>query len=208
MQITQSPSPNRSGRAGYKAEVIVVHITDGSFPGDLNHLRNPKPGTSAGPVSAHFLLAPSGEIHQLVALEVASWHSGRVLTPTAPLKKKVLGYVNPNLYTVGIEVSLKPPALMSEAQLKSLHWLIRDYLCPKLGISLDRAHIWGHKEIFAAKTCPGTINVDALVRDMTPPLAPTPPSEAGTGPIGALVRDARGKLDEASGLLKEILDRL
>ena len=91
MQIIQSPSPNFYSRGGYGPEVIVVHVTDGLFPGDLNWLRNPK-----SQVSSHFLIAPDGTVHQLVAEANAAWHAGRVQNPTAPLKKNV----NPNLYCV------------------------------------------------------------------------------------------------------------
>lgn len=168
MNIIQSPSPNFYSRDGQKADTLVIHITDGAHPGDLNWLTNP-----ASQVSSHFLIAPGGPIHQLIQLQYAAWHAGRIDAPVAPLKKNSFGfYINPNKYTVGIEVSLIPPALMDEWQLKSLHWLIKSHLKPLLNLSLDRQHIWGHWEVFSKKTCPATINVDDLVRDLTlPPLS-------------------------------------
>src|SRR3990167_5664498 len=150
MNITHSPSPNFYDRKGYKPEIIVTHCTDGYWPSDMDWLRNP-----ASQVSSHFIISPSGEIHQLVAEENVAWHAGRIKNPTAPLKKNALGMlVNPNWYSLGIEVSLKPPALMTPAQEKSWLWLVKEYLSPKWNIPLDRAHNWGHHEIFADKTCP------------------------------------------------------
>lgn len=166
MEIIQSPSPNFYERKGYKPELIVVHCTDGVFPGDLNHLRNPNPG-GIGPVSSHYVLSPTGEVHQLVQLDKAAWHSGRVDHPSANLKKGMLGYVNPNLYSVGIEVSMRGTGTMTNVQHKVLLLLLQE-IGSKCGIPLDRAHIVGHREIFSLKTCPGTIDVDALVRELVP----------------------------------------
>lgn len=176
--ITQSPSPNYGARAGYKPEIIVVHCTDGHYPSDLAYLRNPDPGGVVGPVSAHFLIAPSGEIHQLVQTDFSAWHAGRVLNPTAKLKKGV----NPNLYSIGIEVSLVSTDKASKAQTTSLKALIA-YLGETHHIPLDREHVIGHREIYAAKTCPGTIDVSSLlpVKEpeiveavIVPPPAPPP----------------------------------
>lgn len=166
MKIIQSPSPNFYSRSGNKADIVVIHCTDGRFPGDLNWLCK-----SAAQVSAHFLIAPDGAIHQLVALDKAAWHAGRISYPTVVLKRSLSGsYINPNKYSTGIEVSMLASKIMSENQLKSLHWLIKEHLKSKLpGFILDRQHIWGHKEINSRKICPGTINVDALVRDLNPP---------------------------------------
>lgn len=170
MQIIQSPSPNFYDRHGYVPEIVVTHCTDGYWDSDMGWLRNP-----ASQVSSHFVISyPSGEIHQLVAEENAAWHAGRHDGPRAkvPLKKTSLGlYVNPNWYSFGIEVSLKPPLAMTPAQEKSWLWLVKDYLSPKWNIPLDRAHNWGHFEVFSGKTCPAPIKVDDLVSKLYQPPA-------------------------------------
>jgi N-acetylmuramoyl-L-alanine amidase len=168
MNFIHSPSTNyTAGRSGYAPEAIVVHCTDGFFPSDLGWLRNPE-----SQVSAHYVVGPNGEVHQLVLDGNTAWHAGKVLDPTwTGIKRAGLlqTFVNPNFYTIGIEVSLRPPALMPEAQNASLQALIK-LLATTHGIKLDRQHIIGHKEIRGDKTCPGTINMDRLVGELAAPV--------------------------------------
>ena len=171
MNIIQSPSKNfYNGRFGYKPELIVVHCTDGSYPSDLAWLR----GTSNPPVSSSYYIAPDGATHQLVDDANGAWHAGRVLNPTASMVASRPG-INPNYYSLGIEVSLRPPAIAGAAQYEALKDLIR-HLANKHNISIDRQHIVGHKEIFSGKTCPGTIDVTKLVADLSAAPVPVPPS--------------------------------
>jgi N-acetyl-anhydromuramyl-L-alanine amidase AmpD len=169
MNIIKSPSPNFYGRQGYKPELIVVHITDGYFPSDLAWLRNPNPPPPAGPVSSHDLIAPNGDVHELVDWQNGAWHAGRVLNPTAKLKKNLWGgYINPNYYSYGIEVSCKPPSVPTPAQIENLKARIKDRLA-LFGLPTDRDHVIGHKEIYSGKTCPGPIDIDQLVIKMVAP---------------------------------------
>ena len=164
MNIIKSLSPNFYGRQGYKLKLIVVHVTDGYFPSDLAWLRNP-----ASEVSSHDLIAPNGDVHELVDWQNSAWHAGRVLNPTAKLKKNLWGgYVNPNYYSYGIEVSCKPPAAPTPAQMESLKARIKDRLT-LFNLPTDRDHIIGHKEIYSGKTCPDPINIDQLVIEMVTP---------------------------------------
>lgn len=157
--MIQDPSPNFSSRNGYTPELIVIHCTDGRFPYDKEYLKDPNPGSTVGPVSAHFVNAPDGTIYQLVDTANAAWHAGRVLNPTATLKPGI----NPNWYSIGIETSMVSTEQPSDAQKQTLVGLVRD-MCTKYSIPIDRAHIVGHHEIYSLKTCPGTINVDEIVR--------------------------------------------
>ena len=164
MNIIQSPSPNFSGRAGHKPELIVVHCTEGNWASDMGWLRNP-----ASQVSSHYIISPAGEVHQLVSETDSAWHSGRIDKPTANLKKKPDGsFINPNWYSIGIEVSLRPPAGMPDVQKTALKELIK-LIAEKYNIAIDRSTIVGHKEIYSLKSCPGTINIDALVAEMDQP---------------------------------------
>ena len=161
MQFIQSTSPNYDSRGKYNPEIIVIHCTDGYWPSDKEWLRS-----SRSKVSTHFIISPEGEVHHLVQVIDRAWHVGVYKGYTAPLKKNAWGRViNPNQYTVGIEVSLKPPEKMGQKQKESLLVVLR-YLGEIWGIPLDRKHIWGHKEINAGKTCPGTIDVDDIVREL------------------------------------------
>lgn len=169
MNFVQSPSPNSYSRNGYEPELCVIHVTEGVFPGDLTWLRSPE-----SQVSSHLLLAPNGDAHQLVPFALAAWHAGRVSQPTAALLKKndSGAIVNPNYYTIGIEISTgRPAGTMTAAQENRLHEALRylNGLFPR--IALDRDHIIGHREIFSLKTCPAPVNVDQIVAGLHPPLA-------------------------------------
>lgn len=174
MNIIQSPSPNFYSRQEHAPSLLVIHVTDGYFPGDLDYLRNPAPLGGVGLVSSHDLIAPNGDVHELVDWQNGAWHAGRVLNPTAKLLKKNWfgNYINPNFYSYGIEVSCKPPAVPTPAQFESLRQRIKDRLA-LFGLPTDRDHVIGHKEIYSGKTCPGPINLELLVQELIAP----PPSQ-------------------------------
>lgn len=65
-------SPNYSLRSGQSISMIVLHATVGSARSALAWLTNP-----VARVSAHYLIAKSGHIYQLVADEHCAWHAGR-----------------------------------------------------------------------------------------------------------------------------------
>lgn len=171
LPITVSPSKNFSSRQGYKPFLIVVHCTDGYYPSDLQWLQGLNPASS---VSSNYYIAPSGEVHRLVSDENSAWHAGTVVTPTARLlKKDASGKItNPNFYTIGIEVSIRPPATYTPAQWNSLKALIKE-LSVKQNIPIDRDHVIAHYEIRAGKSCPAPINVDKLVGEILS-ASPTP----------------------------------
>lgn len=158
MNIIKSPSPNFGERNGFKPEIIVTHCTDGTYPGDLQWLTSIQ-----SQVSSHYLVAPDGKIHQLVSEDKAAWHAGLIINPTFQGLKPG---INPNLYSIGIEVSLIPMAIMTEPQKKSYYELMKD-ISIHWNIPIDRQHDIGHKEIRSNKTCPGTINLDTVVKDLT-----------------------------------------
>lgn len=199
----QSPSPNFNSRNGYVPELIVVHCTDGYFPSDMQYLQNPDPGSVVGPVSAHFVIAPNGDIHQLVDTANAAWHAGRVLRPTATLKPGV----NPNYYSIGIEVSMVSTDQATAKQGVSLRALIVE-LGTKYHIPLDRKHVIGHREIYAEKTCPGTIDVATLLPKppVAPPVfVPTVPYETA---VANLKKSLWGQvLDMAINIIKKVYGR-
>lgn len=152
MNIIKSPSPNFGTRNGQEVSLLVIHCTEGYFPSDMGWLQNPE-----SKVSAHYVVAPDGKIYNLVDEKNAAWHAGNIVNPTAMLKKDTKGaYISPNLYSIGIEVSLKPPKVMPESQKQALAELVSDIVNR---YKLTAEQVVGHKEIRSNKTCPGTINV-------------------------------------------------
>jgi len=147
MDILWSPSPNFSaGRNGKRIIAIVDHITGGNYPGCKTWLCNP-----AVKASAHYIVARSGEVVQLVKDEDTAWHAGIVQKPNWSLYDGT----NPNRYTIGIEHEGFDGTL-TEAQYQAtleLHRLIM----AKHGIPADTDHIIGHCRIDSVDRpyCPG-----------------------------------------------------
>ena len=169
MNIIQSPSKNFFGRNGHNPIMIVIHITDGYYPSDLEWLQGKDIRSQ---VSSSYYIAPNGDIHQLVQDDKSAWHAGVVVNPTANLLKKEDGtIINPNFYSYGIEVSIKPSFKMrpdpkeTEEQWRSLRELVK-YLCEKSSIPIDRSHIVGHHEIRDDKICPFPLNIDKFVEEL------------------------------------------
>jgi len=147
MNIIQKKSPNFwTGRKGYRAEGVVVHIMDGTLVGTDSWFANP-----ASLVSSHYGIGRTGEVHQYVKEEDTAWHAGRV---DAPVWKLVKPNINPNLYTIGIEHEGKPDDVWTDVMKQSSGELIRE-ICQRWQIPIDRNHIVGHFEIFSKKpNCP------------------------------------------------------
>lgn len=68
--IIWDPSPNYSFRNPAGVDSIVMHTTEGSHAGAVSWLTNP-----ASNVSAHFVISPTGDIHQLVDTDNKAWHA-------------------------------------------------------------------------------------------------------------------------------------
>jgi len=147
MNIIKKFSPNfKKGRNGYKPEIIVIHIMDGSLIGTDAWFANPR-----SEVSSHYGIGYKGEVHQYVADEDTAWANGRVNNPTFKLYKDG---VKPNLYTLSIEHEGNDLTRASEVQLQSSVELIRT-LMTKYSIPCDRDHLIGHYQIYALKpNCP------------------------------------------------------
>lgn len=150
--IEWAPSPNfRKGRNGYKPKAIVDHITDGTYPGSLEWLRNP-----VSKVSTHYLVNRAGQIFQMVNEEDTAWGNGRVYQPTWNGLVKSLGFVvNPNYYTISIEHEGFPYEALTETQYQATLWL-HAQIVHRYDLPIDDNHIIGHYRIYALKpNCPG-----------------------------------------------------
>jgi len=140
--------------------MIVVHTTVGSFAGALAWFASPD-----SQVSAHYVVALDGRLAQLVDEENTARHAGRVLRPTARLIADTGD--DPNLVSVGIEFEDGGDPLDVErppVQYETGAQLIAE-ITARWAIPLDRDHVIGHREVFAAKDCPGNLDVERLLAE-------------------------------------------
>jgi hypothetical protein len=160
LRIERRRSPNFApGRDGHMPRGIVVHTTDGSFAGAVAWLSNPE-----SRVSAHYVVGLDGRVLQLVDEGDTARHAGRVRDPTAAL---IGGDDDPNLFTVGIEFEDggDPEHVARPDEQYAAGAALIGAVAGRWGIPLDREHVIGHREVFAAKLCPGNLDVERLVAE-------------------------------------------
>ena len=63
-------SPNYGNRNGTPIDSVVIHTTEVSLQGTIDIFTNP-----ANQVSAHFVVAPNGDIYQMVDTAKRAWHA-------------------------------------------------------------------------------------------------------------------------------------
>jgi N-acetylmuramoyl-L-alanine amidase len=147
----------KKGRAVAKPDVIVIHIQEGTMEGTDAEFSNP-----ATQKSAHYGVSKAGEVWQWVQDEDTAWHAGKVVRPTAAIVQE-RAELNPNSYSFGIEcegfAADEPPA----AQMGALAELVR-LLAFRHDIPITPRHVLGHRQIRADKTCPGKIDVAAVIK--------------------------------------------
>jgi N-acetyl-anhydromuramyl-L-alanine amidase AmpD len=147
------------GRGGERPRAIVLHTTDGGWEGTLAWFADPKSG-----VSAHYVIGLDGRLAQLVDERDTARHAGRVLRPTAAVAE---GAQDLNPVTIGIEFcdDGMPSAVVRPAAQYLTGARLVAAAAVRWGIPIDREHVLGHREIFAAKTCPGNLDVGRIVRE-------------------------------------------
>lgn len=157
----------RGRHSAFPIDLIVIHVTEGDADAVTVWFNDERSA-----VSAHYMVRKDGVVVQFVDEADTAWHAGRVHGCTASL---VLARIpaNPNGYSIGIEHEGSGHELLTDAQRAASLELIRA-IAARHSIPLDRTHIVGHREIFDFKTCPGVIDVDALVRDAVAGLSPNP----------------------------------
>lgn len=152
MNIIKKYCPNFSwGRKSYRPEAIVIHIMQGTLEGTDSWFRDP-----LARVSAHYGVGKNGEVHQYVKEQDTAWHAGVIASPSWSLIKRSDNglYINPNLYTIGIEHEGLVDSVWTDAMYQSSSSLIAE-MAMRWSIPIDRNHIIGHHEIYAVKACPG-----------------------------------------------------
>jgi|SRR3989344_2230644 len=178
MNIPFKQTPNYS--AGPKKKTaVVLHFTLGSYIGAVEWLSNAnRPNRS----SAHFVIGRnSGEIVQLVKIADIAWHAGAISNPNDRAKKvmpKNLDgtYVNPNQYTIGIELAagydvdqdgvVEPNENdITEWQYQQLTELVKSFSNnPETAFVLDAKNIIIHGDITDYKEKPEIVRTELLKR--------------------------------------------
>ena len=133
------------GRRGHTIDGVIIHSMAGYYKGTLAWFNNP-----AVIASAHYLISKTGEISKCVEEKNAAWHSGEVTVKydQAPKIIRDKWGVNPNLFTIGLE--------LEDENNKQWHYPQKQYFATvelvadimkryKLDISTDT--ILMHKEI-------------------------------------------------------------
>lgn len=148
-------TPNfERGRRGGRPRAIVVHTNVGSFESTLAWFADPRSG-----VSAHYLVGLDGRVARFVDEADTAHHAGRVLRPITEIG------TNPNYGTIGVEFEDggDPRGVARTAEQYRAGGSLLAGIAGRWGIPLDRAHVLGHRELFAAKDCPGNLDIELLV---------------------------------------------
>lgn len=139
MIIEQHPSPNHSSRGGARITLLAWHATAGSYASALRELCDPKPDRPDDRVSAHYLIAKTGHIVQLVPDSLAAWHAGA---------SHWLGMDSVQIQHCSLGIELEnandghdpyPPT-----QLASAHWLGQSLIAR---YNIERADVVRHRDI-------------------------------------------------------------
>jgi len=148
--------PNKwEGRNGHTVKAIVIHKPEGELPGGIDYLMLP-----ATQKSYHFIISYTGIVTRLVSTDDSAWANGGVQDATWT---GIIPDVDPNYYTISISLEGFAAQPHTEAQFQSLYKLVAD-LCLQYGLAVNADTIVYHHEIYAPKTCPGTIlNKDAVI---------------------------------------------
>jgi N-acetylmuramoyl-L-alanine amidase len=144
-----NPANFHAGRpSGCKPSAIVIHISDGCLSSANSWFNDPR-----AKVSAHYIVAKSGEIHQFVKEEDTAFHAGAPLQSTWKLLRPG---VNANSYTIGIEHEGKAEDAWPDAQYQASARLVAD-IARRWSIPLDADHIVLYREIHGDRSCPGFV---------------------------------------------------
>lgn len=139
------------GRQGYTVKKIVIHWIVGKLAAADATFQDPN-----RIASAHYGIGNT-VVHQYVKEEDTAYHAGNLTV---------------NRQSIGIEHEGGPDLPISEETYKTSAELVAD-ICRRYAIPVDRTHIIRHGEVKATQ-CPGTYDMDRLIRDVTQILAPAP----------------------------------
>lgn len=157
------------GRQGRSADVLVIHVTEGTLASARAWFNDPR-----SKVSSHYLVSRAGAAEQYVDEADTAWANGTVDRPTAAILLERPG-VNPNLYTISIECEGSGTEELTDAQRATVARLVRQIANRNPRIKLDARHVIPHRSIRRSKSCPGKISVDKIIELVTMSPTPAPP---------------------------------
>lgn len=155
-QVTIPSSNYRARTPGQLPDAIAIHIGEGSRAAIISEFQNPTTQKSS-----HFLVCRDGEIVQFISSTLASFCTGNIDNPINELT--LARSANPNDWTISIEHEGSSTQDITPAQYAATSQICA-YMKKKWEVPLDRTHIFGHREVFSKKTCPGMINVEKIVQ--------------------------------------------
>ena len=180
-QQTSNYTPSNTKKIG-----VVLHFTLGAYNGAVSWLSNAnRPNRS----SANYVIGRNqGEIVQLVKITDIAWHAGVISNPNDRAKRIMLknldgSWVNPNQYTIGIELAagydvdqdgtVEPNENdITEWQYQQLTELVKSFANnPDTAFVLDEKNIIIHGDITDYKEKPEIVRTNLLKRlfaDTTP----------------------------------------
>ncbi|KND49806.1 MAG: hypothetical protein AB203_01815 [Parcubacteria bacterium C7867-008] len=183
MNIPFKQTPNYAAGPTKKI-AVVLHLTLGAYNGAVSWLSNAdRPNRS----SAHYVIGrKEGEITQLVKLTDVAWHAGAISNPNDRAKRIMLknrdnSYVNPNQYTIGIELAagydvdqdgvVEPNENdITEWQYQMLAELVKSFANnPETAFILDEKNIIIHGDISDYKEKPESVRTELLKRILSVP---------------------------------------
>lgn len=126
----------------HNIQMLVLHITDGSFISTKYHFENPK-----SYASSNYVLDTDGRWWECVKEKDGPWTNGKVIRPT----RELIEGVNPNLYSITVEVvnsGQLPPWKQWSSWAKGCRDIMNRY-----ELTID--DVVNHNEIHTGKSCPG-----------------------------------------------------
>lgn len=138
--MIQHPSDNYDSRNGDSPRMIIIHYTGMmNLQEALDRLTDTNPSEKLGKVSCHYLIAESGDVHQMVDEDNRAWHAGESYWD---------GVKDINAASIGIELENPGHTLgysrFPMAQMQSLIALCKD-IQSRHNIRPD--YVLGHSDI-------------------------------------------------------------
>jgi hypothetical protein len=162
------------GRIQGAAAYIVCHIQEGSTVGSLEHfVHGHYADGSKVQASCTVTIQHDGSILRVIPERDGPWTNGAVRKPTARGRAVIARGGNPNIWTLSVEMEGRHNVAISEAQMRSAEWWIRD-AARRHGIPIDRDHILRHADVDQVQRahCPGRYFEPLMRRLEAPPEAP------------------------------------
>lgn len=159
------------GRMQGAPAYIVCHIQEGSTVGSLEHfVHGHYADGSKVRASCTVTVQRDGSILRVIPEGDGPWTNGAIRKPTARGRAMIARGGNPNIWTLSIEMEGRHNGAISEAQMRSTEWWIRD-AARRHGISLDRDHILRHADVDSVQRahCPGQYFEPLMRRLEAPP---------------------------------------